>query len=167
MNEYHATPYDISATGFYFKNYEEYSQKAKTHTNAYGQPVEEYEIQFIDGENHELFRALNVSQANIKQWFDDFEDLAGEELVKATYLASDLGYSMNDDIHNRFDDVTLFEGSPKEYVEQYIEDTGMLNELPDHLRYYFDTEAYARDILLSGDIAEVEIMNTNYVVMGG
>lgn len=51
MNIYHATPCDISATGFYFKTYEEYCQESKAHNNSYGQPVEKFEIQFIDGEN--------------------------------------------------------------------------------------------------------------------
>lgn len=89
-NIYHATPYDISAMGFYFSSYEDYEQQAKRHTNANGNPVEEYEIQFIDGDNCKLFEALNVNQANLKQWFDDFEDLDGEGFIKALYLADDL-----------------------------------------------------------------------------
>tara|TARA_R110000868_G_scaffold104453_3_gene287596 strand:- start:1063 stop:1557 length:495 start_codon:yes stop_codon:yes gene_type:complete len=163
---YHATPYDISAMGFYFETYEEYCKKSQTHTNEYGQPVEEYEIQFIDGDNHELFRALGINQANLKQWFDDFEELDEENTAKATYLAGDVGYSI-DNILDKLDDVTLFEGTAIEYAEQFIEDTDMLQGLPDNLRYYFDTEAYARDLLAGGDITEVTIMGTAYVVTGG
>ncbi len=163
---YHATPYDISATGFYFETYEEYCTKAKTHTNEYGDIVEEYEIQFIDGDNHELFGALSINQVNLKQWFYDFENLENEQTAKATYLANDIGYSIEDILH-RLDDVTLFEGAAKDYAEQFIEDTDMLQGLPDNLRYYFDTEAYARDLLAGGDITEVTIMGTAYVAMGG
>ena len=46
-NIYHTTPYDISATGFYFSTYDEYAEKAASHRNEHGDPVEEYEIQFI------------------------------------------------------------------------------------------------------------------------
>ena len=88
-NTYHATPYDISAAGFYFKDYDDYNTQAATHKNEYGDPVEEYEIQFIDGDNYKLFSALSVNQANLKQWFDDYENLDGEEYIKAIYLAED------------------------------------------------------------------------------
>ncbi|MBL4836859.1 MAG: hypothetical protein JKY34_04710 [Kordiimonadaceae bacterium] len=44
-NQYHATPYDLSATGFYFSSYDEYTEKAAKHRNAYGDSVEEYETQ--------------------------------------------------------------------------------------------------------------------------
>lgn len=94
MNTYHATPYDISATGFYFSTLEEYREKAAKHRNAYGDLVEEYEIQFIDGDNATLFAALNVNQATLPLWFDQFEELAAENAAKAIYLASDVGYSI-------------------------------------------------------------------------
>lgn len=40
------------------------------------------------------------------------------------------------------------------YVENYIEETGMLNDMPKNLRWYFDTEKFARDMELNGDIYE-------------
>ena len=162
-NIYHATPYDISATGFYFSTYEEYAEKAASHRNEYGDPVEEYEIQFIDGDNSRLFKAVGVNQANLQTWFDKFEDLDGDDAIKAIYLAEDLGYRLEDAL-DRLDDVHLFEGTAIEYVESYIEDTGLLNEMPENLRYYFDTEAFARDLLLGGDIAELEVDRTQYIV---
>ena len=165
-NQYHATPYDISATGFYFSTYEEYVEKAATHKNEYGEPVEEYEIQFIDGDNHQLFKALQVNQANLNQWFDDFEELDEDDCNKATYLAEYSGYSDMNDILSNMDDVMLFEGTAEEYAEQYIEDTGMLNDMPKNLRYYFDTEAFARDMVLGGDVSVVEVNGTNYVAWG-
>jgi len=60
----------------------------------------------------------------------------------------------------------LFEGTALEYAELFIEDTGMLNEMLENLRYYFDTEAFARDMKLNGDITEVEINGTSYIVWG-
>ena len=50
MTTLHAQPYDITATGLYFKTAAEYDDKSDSLRNEYGQPVEEFEIQFIDGE---------------------------------------------------------------------------------------------------------------------
>ena len=163
-NQYHATPYDISAMGFYFSTYEEYKEKAAHHRNENGNLVEEFEIQFIDGDNYQLFNAVGVNQANLGQWFNDFEELDGDDSIKATYLAEYSGYREMDDILNHLEDVMLFEGTALEYAEQYIEDTGMLDDMPENLRYYFDAGAFARDLLIGGDIAVVDINNTEFVV---
>jgi len=163
-NIYHATPYDFSATGFYFQSYEDYREKASTHRNTYGHPVEEYEIQFIDGDNHTLFNAIGVNQANLKLWFDVFEKLDGSDVVKAIYLADYLGGNV-DEILDHLDDVVLFEGTPKEYAESLIEETGLLSELPENLRFYFDVEAFARDLIYAGDITEIEIFGTTWIVL--
>ena len=164
-NIYHATPYDITVTGFYFQDYEDYQIKVKSHRNEYGDPVEEFEIQFIEGDNYQLFNALGINQANLEQWFNDFEVLENEDLIKATYLAEYSGENMSG-ILDRLEDVCLFEGNSGEYAEEYIEDSGLLSDMPENLRTYFDVEAFAHDLLLGGDITEVEIMKTTYVVWG-
>lgn len=165
-NQYHATPYDISATGFYFSTYEEYTAKAATHTNAYGDPVEEYEIQFIDGDNYKLFEALGINQANLGIWFSDFESIDTDNATKAIYAAEHLGYSSIKEIISTLEDIYLFEGSALEYATQFIEDTGLANQLPENLQRYFDYEAYARDMVMGGDITEIEINGSNYVAWG-
>ena len=40
------------------------------------------------------------------------------------------------------------------YAEERIEETGMLDDMPENLRGYFDTKAYACDLELNGDIVE-------------
>jgi len=164
-NKYHATPYDTSATGFYFTDYNDYFQKAENHYNAYGQHVEEYEIQFIDGENAELFKALSVNQANLDLWFNEFVQLDHENAVKAIYLADDLAEHM-EAIIDKLEDICLYAGTPEQYAENYLEETGMIELLPEYLRYYFDYESYARDMLYNGDIAEITVLGENYVVWG-
>ena len=32
------------------------------------------------------------------------------------------------------------------YVENYVDETGVLNEIPDHLQVYFDYDSYGRDL---------------------
>lgn len=44
--------------------------------------------------------------------------------------------------------------SARDYVEQYLEETGQLDSLPDWAQSYFDFEAYARDLQLGGDITQ-------------
>jgi hypothetical protein len=65
--QFRATPYDISATGFYFETAEEFAEKSASHKNEHEEPVEEYEIQFIDGESYEaaICEALGMNQANV------------------------------------------------------------------------------------------------------
>lgn len=44
--------------------------------------------------------------------------------------------------------------SARDYVEQYMEETGQLDSLPDWAQSYFDFEAYARDLQLGGEITQ-------------
>ncbi len=56
MTTLFAQPYDISANGFYFETAEEYNEKASKLLNSYGQPVEEFELQFMFSPN--VFRYM-------------------------------------------------------------------------------------------------------------
>jgi antirestriction protein len=40
--------------------------------------------------------------------------------------------------------------SEEAYAEELVDDTGMLAEVPENLRYYFDYERFARDLFMSG-----------------
>lgn len=42
------------------------------------------------------------------------------------------------------------------FAEGLVEDMGYHDEIPDHLRYYFDYEKYGRDLRISGDFTEHE-----------
>ena len=46
--------------------------------------------------------------------------------------------------------------SVESWCEQFLDDTGQLNGMPESLRLYFDYEKYARDLDLSGDIYTIE-----------
>jgi antirestriction protein len=43
-----------------------------------------------------------------------------------------------------------------EYAENYLEDSGLLAEVPETLRYYIDVAAFARDLELGGDVFECD-----------
>lgn len=40
--------------------------------------------------------------------------------------------------------------SEEAFAQQYVEDCGLLNDLPESLRGYFDYEAYGRDMFMDG-----------------
>ena len=165
MTIFHATPYDISASGFYFETWEEYQEKAAKHKNEYGWPVEEYEIQFIDGDGCGLFNALEINQASLKDWFDRWADLDDDTATRVRILLDHYGMD-SDAALEHADDLQLFEGTPVEYAEQLVDDTGMLDGAPEELKRYFDYEAFARDLLAGGDIAEIDIAGKRYIATG-
>lgn len=58
-----------------------------------------------------------------------------------------------EDARSDFDDAYIgLYNSVRDYAEQYLEDTGALESMPEELRAYFDYDAYARDLELGGDI---------------
>jgi antirestriction protein len=44
----------------------------------------------------------------------------------------------------------------EDWAEEFMSDTGQLNEIPENLRAYFDFEKWARDAELGGDVFTVE-----------
>ena len=116
--------------------------------NTYGDPVEEFEIQFIDGEDLdcELAKAIGLNQAN----FADFLELADawEEWQKINTIIAvvECGYDFdpqNDPDHYGID--LYFVDSMKELAEQFVEE-GLYGDIPESLQYYIDYDAIARDL---------------------
>lgn len=52
----------------------------------------------------------------------------------------------------------IYEGcySMAEVAEMYADETGLLSSMPDHLRMYFDFEAYGRDMDIEGHFIETD-----------
>jgi len=65
------------------------------------------------------------------------------------------------DICRQAEDNYLGEYTPAEYAEQYLEDTDQLRGLG-LLAQYFDYSAYGRDLVLGGDIYEID----GYIFLG-
>ena len=153
----YAQPYDISAVGFYFTNAEDYAAKAENLRNDYGHPVEEFEIQFIDGEaiDAALARALNLSQANFARFFEFVEDWSDYEKLMVIIAVGECCYEFDDKSDPADFDVDIYHvGSMRELAEQFVEE-GLFGEIPEHLANYIDYDAIARD--LSVDYSETEI----------
>lgn len=148
---YFAQPYSIEATGFYFETFEEYEQQARSLKDRFGQPVEEFELQYIDGEQYALFKALEISQATLALWFDTFADLSGDAYLIATHLA-EYGYDI-ERIPNKLEDFHIHHGTASDYAAESLEETA---DIPDYLAPYIDYDAVARDMIINGEIEEID-----------
>jgi hypothetical protein len=153
----HAQPYDVSATGFYFTSAEEYRTKAKNLRNAYGDPVEEFEIQFIDGEriDCEVAKAIGLNQANFADYLDCAEAWEDWQKINVIIATGDLGHAF--DPHDDPDHygIDLYHvGSYRELAELFVEE-GLFGEVPESFQFYIDYEAIARDLTV--DYSDIEI----------
>jgi hypothetical protein len=159
---FYAQPYNLDASGFYFGSIAEYNAKSEGLTDRYGSPVEEFEIQFIDGssEDAQLFSACSVNQCNLEQFITLVDELDDREKTALFYLANVNGQNMDDAVSN-LDDVNLFEGYLKEAAEELFDEC-YAHEIPENLRCYIDYEAFARDCELGGDMYEFEFAGKTY-----
>ncbi|MFV1463171.1 MULTISPECIES: antirestriction protein ArdA [unclassified Phaeobacter] len=158
MPQLHAQPYDINANGYYFDSLEDYASKAGKNRNAYGDPVEEYEIQFIDGDDIDcaLAKAWGINQVNIGGYFnacDDWEDYQKKVFIIAV---GEVGYQFDPEtvFPDNFDIDIYHVESMTELAEQFV-DEGFFGDIPDQLSGYIDIHAIARD--LEFDYTETEI----------
>ncbi len=160
----HAQPYDISATGFYFRSLEDYEQKSTNHKNDYGDEVEEYEIQFIDGDDLDcdLFKALSIHQGNFNHYFTACEDWDDDQKIKVIIAVDEAGYDFELENGDPDDfDIDLYEQDTlRDLAEQFIEE-GLFGEIPENIRFYLDYDAIARD--LGMDYTEIRLNGTNYI----
>ncbi|WP_417681660.1 antirestriction protein ArdA [Roseibium sp.] len=158
MTTLFAQPYDISASGFYFETFEDYQDKAIKAVNRYGEPVEEFEIQFIDGEeiDSELAKAFGVNQANLESFFEAIEDLDKQDKQKLIIAVGDCGYDLESVLSDPDGaDVDIFYvSSMRELAEQFVEE-GIFGPIPEPLQFYIDYDAIARDLEM--DFSEIVI----------
>ena len=145
----YAQPYDISAEGFYFTSAEEFTTQAANLKNSYGDAVEEFEIQFIDGDDIdcELAKAFELHQGTIASFYNALEEWDAQEKTIFIIAVGECGYSFDPKTTHPNDfDVELYElDSLKELAEQFVEE-GLYGDIPDSLQFYIDTDAMARDL---------------------
>jgi antirestriction protein len=149
MINLYAQPYDISADGFYFSDFEDYQTKAAMAVNHYGEPVEEFEIQFIDGEDIdcELAKAFGVNQANLKSFFEAVDELEDHEKTKLILVVGEGGYQLETFLSDADSIDVEIHHLPcmRELAEQFVEE-GLFGEIPESLQFYIDYDAIARDL---------------------
>lgn len=145
----HAQPYDISASGFYFETVEQYDTKAAKARNDYGQPVEEFEIQFIDGEEIDcaLAKAWSLNQANFPAYLDAADDWNDDRKQRYIIAVGECGYAHDqvaDDPEPDMVDIYHMD-SLRDLAEAFV-DEGLYGDIPDTIAPYLDYDAIARDL---------------------
>ena len=161
----YAQPYEFDASGFYFDSFEDYQAKYNSNFNVYGQHVEEYEIQFIDGSaiDCDLFKAVK-GEYNLKAFFmvaNTWEDcdkipliIAYEENITSEPFNEEVTSDMFQDIDIYYD--MSFEDLAWEFIEN-----GLFGDIPEHLENYLDIQLMARD--LSFDYNEISVGNNSII----
>ncbi|HIE30551.1 TPA: antirestriction protein ArdA [Candidatus Poribacteria bacterium] len=168
MTTLFAQPYDLSANGFYFENAEEYGAKANALRNDYGQPVEEFEIQFIDGEDLDcdLAKAIGLNQVNTARFLELADEWGDDQKTRYILAVGECGYQFDLDNDNPDDlDVDIYQlDTMRDLAEQFV-DEGLCGEIPEGMRYYFDYDAYARDLAM--DYSDATINGTRIIYRCG
>jgi hypothetical protein len=160
MTTLHATPYNLDATGFYFDGIAEYKDKAINHLDSYGNLVEEFEIQFIDGDDAALFEACGIDQSNLSTWFNDIAFLQDYEKISLYYLLRCAGYTINQ-AFDRLDEPCITESSLRDAAAELFDEC-YLHTIPENVRYYIDYASFAKDCEMGGDLTEFEYNNRTY-----
>lgn len=164
MTVLYAQPYDISANGFFFDNIDEYQTKAQRNRNLLGHPVEEYEIEFIDGEkiDAELFEALKINQGSFGKFLTACEEWNNHQKRKVIIATGECGYRLDlqsddpDDFEVDIYEVDNLRGLAAQFVNE-----GLYGEIPQPLQYYLDYDAMARDLAM--EYAEIIIAGNRFV----
>lgn len=158
--KFYANPYNTSATGFYFESIEELEEKAAALKDEFGLPVEEFEIEAIDGtrEEMELFERVEVNQSNIAE-FIQFIDTSDEETWPAVYFLLER-YTLEVAI-SRAEECNVVQSSLLDAASNLFDECYGYS-VPEELRIYIDYEKFAADIKYGGDMVEFEFGGKTY-----
>lgn len=164
MTQLHAQPYDLAASGFYFDTAEEFQAKFKANTNDYGDPVEEYEIQFIDGDDIDcdLANAWGLYQSNFEGFLEAADSWDDDDKQRYIIAVGECGYDHASVADNLSDvDIDIYSvASMRELAEEFI-DEGLFGHIPENLAPYLDYDAIARDLAM--DYSETTIAGENLI----
>lgn len=128
-----------------------------------------------DNDLEEVKKRIGINDSYEEYFITDYEtDIAGlevgeydniEELNETAELLENLadyerevveaflsqGYSIEKAIDNKDDAIVYYNCyDMTDVAEQYCNETGLLDEIPENLRYYFDFEAFGRDMEIEG-----------------
>lgn len=130
----------------------------------YGDPVEEFEIQFIDGEDIdcELANAWHLYQSNIAPFFDAVEDWSHSQKTCFIIAVVECGcrFDPATDSPDEFE-IEIYEfDCMRDFAAQFVEEE-MLGEIPERLQSYIDNDAIARDLAI--EYSETVIAGTRLI----
>lgn len=120
--------------------------------------------------DYEGWQGLDPRRFSPSEW----EEVAGileEDKVKVALLVECHGAHYYDDaadLRRALDDLFYYSGCSKSDVaEEYCDQAGVLDQIPESLRYYFNCEAFVSDLVAGGDATECRIDGDYYLVFAG
>jgi len=119
----YAQPYEVSADGFSFESFAEYQTKASKVVNAFGQKVEEFELQVVDADriDCEFARAVGVNQTNIHAFFTAVEEWDDHDKTVVIIAVGECGYQFEATTRADDFDVCLYHfNSYAELAEHFV-----------------------------------------------
>jgi antirestriction protein len=164
---FYALPYDVSASGFYFRSREEYNALRLACRGDTGLPVEEFEIQFIDGEIIDAYfaDAFGLNQASVFRIIELIDEWDEDQKRRFIIAVGECGYSFDAETVDPDDfEVEIYESSMRELAQQFV-DEGLFGEIPERIQGYLDYDAIARDLAV--DYSESTIAGTRLVYRCG
>ena len=154
MAKLYANPYGYGGVGFYFDDAEEFHKKFKEHLHKGSDPpYEEYEIDFIDGDDfeHTIFDALKVSQGDVDRYFELLDELDPDSAPALYVLTEQLGYSFEPALE-KLEDAYVYEGTAKDYAYEYVDEVGWEGVGDNMIEGNFDYDSFGRDVRIEGGI---------------
>jgi len=146
---FHAQPYGISAEGFYFRDYDEYTKKAANAKNQYGDKVEEFELQFIDGGqlDCELAKSWGLNQANIKRFIEVADDWEDEDKIRFILAVGECSCDFDPDKVAPSDfDIDIYRvDCMRDLAIEFVEE-GLFGDIPEQFQAYINYDAIVRDL---------------------
>ena len=154
----------VDGYGFFFRTVEEYKNEVVKLRNAYGDPVEEFEIQFIDGDRIDsaLFRALCIHHGDIEAYLEKACQWDEWQKINVIIATGEVGYEfdLSKDDPDMFD-IQIYEVDTLRDLAEIFIDEGYYGDIPDILQFYIDYDAIARDLAV--DYIETNIAGKRLV----
>lgn len=147
-----------------FSSFEEYEEKIEVLTEKHPE-LTEFRIECVDSEYGTYFDCLEINQNNLEDWFDLLDNIQSYQLPAFHFLVSYMEYDL-DLVTESLDDVPVFEGTPKECVEDFLSESGMLSQVPETLQPYIDYARFIKDLELNGELHHFGLDGKDYVVIG-
>jgi len=148
-----AHPCNPDARAVFFADLNDFYARVAKCRDVFGTPVDEFEMTLHDGTevDAELWQAINPSQGDLATWFIDVEPLGLFGKAALFALVNIHGFSLRTAL-DIMEDAVVRLGTVVDHVVELIEGDGLLDGMPEDLRAYSDTESYAQDMQLNGDI---------------
>lgn len=106
------------------------------------------ELMFQD---HEDVPSFFITECSIDENFWDYMQCTAPDEAKEAYCEAFGQWDGEDSFYEKY--IGEFHNRA-DMAADYVDGAGLLGDMPEQLQYYFDYDAYGRDMILGGDVKE-------------